>query len=297
MSRQSTDNHDMAYFGAPSTRALVTRDLGRGIVSFTRLRAEDPLGRIADSAVEDSIMVAYQHRAVKAHVFREGRHIPIPGQSHDRLTIYDYRTRWSAEIETAYEATNFYVPRAILDAVSKERGHSGDLLLRPGQSADDPVVRGFALALESAFADVQRPNVLFLDHMGWAFAAHVAGTFLETGMAATPVGGLSPWQERLSKDMIDANLDGELRLSDLAAACGLSVHHFARAFRKSTTLPPHRWLLRRRIERAQHLLLTTRRPVAEIALDSGFHDQSHFTNSFTRQVGAPPAAWRRSRTG
>ena len=240
----------------------------------------------------------YQHRTVKAHVFREDRHVPIPGQSRERLTIYDYRTRWSAEIETAYEATNFYVPRAILDAVSKESGNSGDVLLRPGQSADDPVVRGFVLALESAFADVQRPNLLFLDHMGWAFAAHCAATrsSRREGPPRRP-GGLAPWQERLSKDMIDARLDGEVRLAELAAACGLSVNHFARAFRQSTSLPPHRWLLRRRIERAQHRLLTTRLPVAAIALDSGFHDQSHFTNSFTRQVGAPPSAWRRARVG
>ncbi len=297
MSRRATDNHDMAYFGAPSTSTLVTRNLGRGVVSFNRLRAESALGQTDDSAVEDAIMVAYQHRALQCDLFLANRHIRVPGQSRDRVTIYDYRNRWSCEIKTAYEATNFYIPRAILNAVSNEAGCSGDLLLKPGQSVDDATVRGFVMALEGAFENLQRPNVLFLDHLGWAFAAYCASTFLETGIAITPAGGLAPWQERLSKEMIDARLDGELRLADLATACGLSVSHFARAFQKSTSLPPHRWLVRRRIERAQHLLLTTILPVSEIALDCGFHDQSHFTNSFTREVGAPPAAWRRARRG
>ncbi|CAN5923786.1 hypothetical protein BH11PSE3_BH11PSE3_43680 [soil metagenome] len=135
MSQHAADNHDVAYFGAPSTRTLVTRNLGRGVVSFNRLRAEDALGQIDDSAVEDAIMVAYQHSAVTAHVFLEGRHVRVPGQSQDRITVYDYRHRWSCDIKTAYEATNFYIPRAILNAVSNEAGRSGDLRLKPGQSA------------------------------------------------------------------------------------------------------------------------------------------------------------------
>lgn len=106
MSRQPTDNHAMAYFGAPSTRTLVTRTLGAGVVSFNRLSAEDALGPIDNSVVEDAIMVAYQHRAVSAHVFLEGRYIQVPGQSQDRVTMYDYRHRWGCDIKTAYEATN-----------------------------------------------------------------------------------------------------------------------------------------------------------------------------------------------
>ncbi len=295
MSQRATDNHDMAYFGAPSTRTLVTRTLGRGVVSFNRLRAEDPLGPIDSSIVEDAIMIAYQHRDLKAHLFLEGRYVQVPGPSQNRVTMYDYRRHWGCEIKTAYEATNFYIPRSVLNAVSGEAGHSGDLTLQPGQSVDDSVLQGFVMALEGSFQDLQRPNTLFLDHMGWALAAYCARTYLETGKVDTPSGALAPWQERLSKQMIDARLDGDLRLADLAAACGLSVDHFARAFQKSTSLPPHRWLILRRIERAQHLLLTTRLSVSEIALESGFHDQSHFTNTFTRHVGAPPAAWRKVR--
>jgi AraC-like DNA-binding protein len=77
-------------------------------------------------------------------------------------------------------------------------------------------------------------------------------------------------------------------------ACGLSVGHFARAFRQSTGLAPHAWLLRTRVERAKIML---RRPGASLALIAqacGFADQSHFTRVFSRQVGVSPAAWRRS---
>ena len=203
---------------------------------------------------------------------------------------------WGCALHTAFEATNFYLPRAVLDVVSDGKASSGDVLVKPGECVDDQVVRGLVVALNSAFAEPQRPNTLFLDHVGWALAAHCAAKFVECRPARDiGKGCLAPWQERLAKEMIEARLGGDIRLSDLAVACRLSVTHFARAFRQSTSIPPHRWLVRRRIERVQNLLLNTNCPIADIALDCGFHDQSHLTTVFNRIVGTSPAAWRRSR--
>jgi AraC-like DNA-binding protein len=83
-------------------------------------------------------------------------------------------------------------------------------------------------------------------------------------------------------------------LARLAAECGLSVRHFARAFRQSTGVPPHRWLLRRRVERAAELLGNRALPLADIAIACGFADQSHFTRVFTALMGASPNTWRRT---
>ena len=90
-------------------------------------------------------------------------------------------------------------------------------------------------------------------------------------------------------------LDEKVPLQELAQACRLSVSYFARAFRISTGLPPHRWLLHRRVERAKDLLAGTGLSLSEIALSCGFADQSHFTRIFCQMVGATPAAWRRDR--
>ncbi len=81
---------------------------------------------------------------------------------------------------------------------------------------------------------------------------------------------------------------------EAAQQCGLSVSHFARAFKETTGLPPHRWLIRRRVEVAEALLRNSRMSLTEVALTCGFADQSHFTRVFSRVVGISPGAWRRN---
>jgi AraC-like DNA-binding protein len=118
------------------------------------------------------------------------------------------------------------------------------------------------------------------------------------GAATTPPlvrGGLAPWQVRRAKEMLMAHLDGEITLEELAGECQLSRSHFARAFRKTTGLPPHRWLVEQRLERAKDLLLKSDLPLAEIADTCGFSDQSHFTRAFGAALGVAPGEWRRSR--
>ena len=73
---------------------------------------------------------------------------------------------------------------------------------------------------------------------------------------------------------------------------GLSVNHFARAFRQSTGLAPHAYLVQRRIERAERLLSRTDLPLSEIALAVGFADHSHFARHFRRLTGATPSVAR-----
>jgi AraC family transcriptional regulator len=290
MAIDPTSNLDMAYFRAPETRTLVTNTLGSGVVGISNVRARSALGFIDDHVVEDAVMIAYQHRTLECDLFLENQHVPVPGQGVDNITLYDYRRHWNCEIKSGFEATNFYLPRDVLDAVSDASGASGDLIVRPGETVDDPVIRGLVNTLATTFANPAHACTLFLDHIGWALAAHCAANYLEDGAAPIAANGcLAPWQERTAKEMIEAGLSTEIRLADLATACGLSVN-------QSTDVPPHRWMMKRRIERAQKLLLSTRNPVADIALDCGFHDQSHLTHVFTRLVGVSPAAWRRNRT-
>ena len=95
-------------------------------------------------------------------------------------------------------------------------------------------------------------------------------------------------------EMIRAKLDGSVRLAALAQECGLSVSHFARAFRASFGVSTHSWLNERRIERSKHLMMTTTLPLAEIAIRSGFSDQAGLTRIFHRLVGESPGKWRRA---
>lgn len=106
-------------------------------------------------------------------------------------------------------------------------------------------------------------------------------------------GGLAPWQLRRAEVSMTENLSGQVPLSQLAEQCGVSVRHFARAFRQSTGLPPHQWLLNRRVERAKELLPNSRLSLSTVALACGFGSQSHFTRVFSQAVCMSPGLWRR----
>lgn len=103
---------------------------------------------------------------------------------------------------------------------------------------------------------------------------------------------LAPWQERLAKETMSARLASDIAMTEVARACRLSLCHFTRAFGNTVGVAPYRWFLAARIERAKDLLTGSRLPLAEIALECGFVDQSHFTNTFVRRVGTTPRRWR-----
>jgi AraC family transcriptional regulator len=107
--------------------------------------------------------------------------------------------------------------------------------------------------------------------------------------------GLAPWQVRRVLAHIDANLGTPIRNKDLAALARLSTFHFSVVFRNSIGYSPHEYIIRRRMERAQGLMLSTDQALSEIAAECGLADQPHFTRLFRRFVGESPAAWRRAR--
>jgi AraC family transcriptional regulator len=109
-------------------------------------------------------------------------------------------------------------------------------------------------------------------------------------------GGLAPWQTRRVTELLHEHLDGELRLSTLAGACGLSVSHFARSFKVSFGTPVHRYLISQRLETAKDLLLHSNKSLSDIALQVGFSDQAAFSRTFSALVGITPGRWRRENT-
>jgi len=91
-------------------------------------------------------------------------------------------------------------------------------------------------------------------------------------------------------DYIEEHLDAAPTLAEIAAAAGLTPYHFARQFKAATGLPPHRYVITRRVERAKHLLrVGTDLSLAEVATRAGFYDQSQFSHHFKRLVGVTPS--------
>jgi len=93
-------------------------------------------------------------------------------------------------------------------------------------------------------------------------------------------------------DYIEAHLDDRLTLSDLAAVACLSPYHFSRSFKQALGIGPQRYVTQRRLERAKTLMRRTNQPLARIAQEVGFSDQSHLTSVFRREIGVTPGHFR-----
>jgi AraC family transcriptional regulator len=124
---------------------------------------------------------------------------------------------------------------------------------------------------------------------------HSSGGCVVLGVEHSNVtrGGLGRWRLARATEFVENNLARPITLQDLAGCVHLTRCHFARAFRCSVGEPPHAYIVRRRIERAQQAMLSTCKPLSAIALECGLADQSHLTRLFRRLVGISPAAWRR----
>ncbi|MDM0066292.1 AraC family transcriptional regulator [Variovorax sp. J31P207] len=110
--------------------------------------------------------------------------------------------------------------------------------------------------------------------------------------STTPRGGIAPSALHRVREHIDQNLCEHIDVAQLAALTGLSACHFSRAFKQSVGVPPHRYVLSRRVQAAAALIRSTDRPMSDIALEVGFFDQSHFTRVFTAHMGESPRRFR-----
>jgi AraC family transcriptional regulator len=108
---------------------------------------------------------------------------------------------------------------------------------------------------------------------------------------------LQKWRMKRVTDHVDAHLSRRITLADMAAAAGLTRMHFAAQFRAATDMRPHDFVLQRRIERAQELLLNPEPALVDVALSVGFQTQAHFTTVFKRFAGGTPHRWRRLALG
>lgn len=105
---------------------------------------------------------------------------------------------------------------------------------------------------------------------------------------------LASWQAKRALAYIDEHLHATIRMSDLAQLARISTSHFARAFKATFSRSPQQFIIDRRVERAQHVMLSSDEPLCGIALTCGFADQAHMSRVFHRVVGAPPNRWRRT---
>jgi AraC family transcriptional regulator len=224
-----------------------------------------------------------------------GRNAAAPGDTY----LFDLRRSTVASLAPPFDFLRFCLPVATLDQLAYDRGLRRVGGLRTtSRGLYDPVMQGLAMSLQAALQTPAHATTLFVDAVALAFHAHVLGAYGGVlGGEGVAGAGLAPWQLRRVSEFIEAHLAGDPSIKDLARECRLSESHFARAFRQATGIPRHRWLMRRRIERAKALLLEGDLALSQIALVCGFVDQSHLSRNFVRAEGYGPGKWRRLRRG
>jgi AraC family transcriptional regulator len=215
----------------------------------------------------------------------------------DETSIYDLRSRIRVHFKDPFDFLYIYIPRQTVAEMADEEGVTDvNLGIASGRSFADPVIAHLGACLLPAIEYPQQANDLFVGHVATALQAHFLANYLTKSQPPRPHrSGLTARQLRIAKQAICANLDGSASLSSIARECGLSPSHFARAFAISVGQPPHQWLLEQRVDLARQLLGESAVPIAEIAVQCGFADQSHFTRVFSARTGSSPGRWRRAR--
>jgi AraC family transcriptional regulator len=283
---------------AEQAHTIVTRVLRTADMAVTETRCDDPvLGMSRSIQREDAYLVALTLRDfLNRQLWEDGRPMPVCDLRAGHVKFLDLKCDPVALLDKPYHALFFYLPRSALNAIADEAEapRIGDLN-HNHVSFDDATVGNLGRAVLPALSHPDQANHLFVEHVLLGVGAHVAQTYCGMRPRSRLVrGGLAPWQVRRTEEILCANLDGRVSVREVARECGLSVSHFSRAFRHTTGVAPHKWLMERRVEVAKEKLRDGRFSLSDVALACGFADQSHLTRVFTQLAGISPGAWRRS---
>jgi AraC family transcriptional regulator len=211
------------------------------------------------------------------------------------LLIYSLKQSYSVHIPDPFDAVSFRIDQKALDEKAREMGlPRTPELSEPFLSTPDETLLNLSKALLPALRRPAEVNSLFAEHVFDAILAHLIQSAAKFHSKPSVDQSVED-RIRVAQDFLLDSLGSDVTAKEVASACGLSINRFNRSFRSVTGLPPHKWLLQRRINRARELLEHTGMEIADIALNCGFADQSHMTRVFGQHLGMPPGAWRRSR--
>jgi AraC family transcriptional regulator len=170
------------------------------------------------------------------------------------------------------------------------RGGVADLA--PSYNLQDPLTTQLVSTIANEVAGGLFDTIL-IDALNTALAVQIIRLCSNptATMPALP-NGLSCERLKRVYDFVEGHLDQRLSLTDLASISCLSPYHFSRSFKQTVGVGPQRYVTRRRLERAKTLMRRTNLPLALIAQEAGFADQSHLTSVFRREIGVTPGHYR-----
>jgi AraC family transcriptional regulator len=205
--------------------------------------------------------------------------------------------RWRSLSPEPMQTLHIYLKPHVLARTAEDVAGCGvDRLKLVRQSGfQDPLLAQIGLALWRELEHPTTAGKLYAQTAAQMLAVHLLRHYASSArVMREPEHGLTRQQIDRVTEFIRAHLTDDLSLEGLARQVGFSAYHFARLFRQTTGKSPHQFVLLQRLECAQDLLKRTDLPLTEVALESGFANQSHLTQVFKQRLGMTPKAYRQA---
>lgn len=202
--------------------------------------------------------------------------------------------RWRQDLEIVVVGLEpEFMAEAVREHVDIDRL---ELMLQLG--GKDPFIKALCLALQDELQQGYPGGSLYGETLGMALGVHLV-THYAVAKPQPPLYSDEFSSRRLNQvlDYIHTHLDGDIRLSTLAAMIGMSPFYFCHLFKRLMGISPHQYVIQQRVERAKLLLKQSDRSIADIALECGFGNQSHLTKQFKKQYGLTPKKYRDQQYG
>ncbi|MGC2236959.1 MAG: AraC family transcriptional regulator [Pyrinomonadaceae bacterium] len=250
-------------------------------------------GRLAESAeLPHKINIALSGNLTTEKTSTGGRLIVTRGGA-GNLCITPSGQSMGAFWNKTLENLGFLLEPDFVAQTAAENRFSSNFEFTEVYKTEDALIQQIGLTLLEEAKSETPAGRLYADSLIQTLTLHLLKNYTTANAASENIhGGLSGYKLRRVKEFIDANLEEDLSLAEIAAVADLSQYHFARAFRKSTGLTPQQYVMRQRIERAKELLAKDDLPIVEISLRTGFKNQSHFTTLFHKFTKLTPKMWR-----
>ncbi len=193
------------------------------------------------------------------------------------------------------ECIHCYLEPTFLAQVAHESVNSDRVELLLTLKKDDLLIHQIGLALESSLEGNWVGSRFYADSLATALAAHLLRHYSTRHHCLREhEDGLSKQKLKQAVEYIEAHLDENLSLSEIANELGMSQYYFCHLFKRSTGLSPHQFLIHQRVEQAKRLLKHPERSITSVAMECGFANQSHFARCFRQCTGMNPNQFRKS---
>jgi AraC family transcriptional regulator len=216
----------------------------------------------------------------------------VPGSIDLIPRDYHFESMWDQEVSAIFITYSRSLVAALSDSVLRgdPAGHSLQLSI----NFHDPLLFQLSLALRDELVNGGLNTLLYVESVLHTMILRL----LRLHASGSPVqqrasGRLSPGQQRIIDEYVEAHLHQDIRVETLAQLLHLSIAHFERIFRATYGIPPYRFVILRRVERAKMLLTDSRLTLYDVGHLCGFASQSHFTRHFKKITGITPGEYAR----